>query len=352
MIIKLHRWLGWLIGIWFVLVSLSGATLLYKNDLLQWQYPQLPAYQTVENISHWGPLLNQLQQDRRYRSVRLPTQQAPWLEVTSHSGDHYYFNEQRQQVLVRSPHSDWIDWLYDFHLHLLLDDLGHDILGYLGIATLLLIFTGLIRWWPKHWHWRLWRLSWRGNGFRMARQWHSTFASLFAPLLLVSVITGTLIIYSAVTKSSLSWLLNDPVPVKPVKLANPYPVSQTDWSSMLTSAQQHWPQAQLRLFRLRAGNDDPVSFRARDKDEWHPNGRSVIMIDPSNNQILSSKLANQLGSGQQINNGIYPLHVATVGGKLFKMALLVSGVVPAVLLVSGLFYSLYRRRKQATSFNR
>lgn len=346
MIIKLHRWLGWLIGIWFVLVSLSGAVLLYKNTLLQWQYPSLAASQPVNNISHWGTLLNRLQQDPQFRSVRLPSADAPWLDVTTYSGEHHYFNQQFQSILVRSPHSDWIDWLYDFHLHLLLADLGHDILGFVGLFTFVLIVSGLIRWWPRHWHWRLWRLSWQGNWFRIARQWHSATASVFAPLLLLSVISGTLVIYSSITKSSLSWLFTDPAPPAPVKLVAPFPVGQTNWESMLTLAQQHWPQAQFRLFRLRAGANNPISFRARDKDEWHPNGRSVLILDPADGQVLRSTLSNQLGTGQELNNKLYPLHVASVGGNLFKLALFISGLIPTLLLFSGIAYSICRRKKE------
>ena len=340
---RLHRYLSWVLGIWLVLLSVSGAVLLYKNPLLRWQYPQLQHIQPVADISHWGPLLNQLQQDAQFRYVKFPATDALWLEAVTFDNQRHYYNQQHQLLLTRKVHSDWLDWLYDFHLHLLSGESGHTANGVIGLLSLLLLLSGLWQWWPRRFSRRLFHLPKPDSSLRSLRQYHSVLALLLLPLLLLTSATGAMMVFSQQTQSVLHALLPPAVPApKPVRSIAPVPLSATNWTAALQSAQQHWPTQALRLVSLRQQDSEPISFRAKAGNEWHPNGRGVLQLNPQDNSLLYAVAAAELATAERLRNSFYPLHIAAVGGTLYQLALLLTGVFSLALFVLGLLFSWHR----------
>ncbi|HEX5793104.1 MAG TPA: PepSY-associated TM helix domain-containing protein [Rheinheimera sp.] len=345
----LHRYLGWLIGIWLLLISLSGAVLLFKNDLLRWQYPQLQNLPLPSDISQWGPLLNQLQRQAEFRYVKYPDQDAHWLEAVTHSNQRHYYNASHTLLLTRAPRGDWIDWLYDFHLHLLAGKTGHTVLGVIGLICLVLLVAGIVQWWPKRFSRRLLALPKPALNARTLRQWHSLLALSFAPLLLLTTVTGSLMVFNAEFRSTLSVFSAAPQPALQLKTAGYQPLATTDWTAALRQAQAQWPDAQLRLSSMRTAADQPISFRARMAGEWHQNGRSVVQVDAQSSEVIYATPATALGNSAAIANSLYPLHTAAVGGVWYFWLLAVSGLLPLLLLLTGLLYTFVNRPGSRTS---
>jgi len=65
-----HRWLGLWLGLVLLLVCLTGSVLLFKNQLLQWLYPQLQVA-LVTDAALQGRVLDGLDQ-QQYGFARLP----------------------------------------------------------------------------------------------------------------------------------------------------------------------------------------------------------------------------------------------------------------------------------------
>ncbi|SEH64235.1 Uncharacterized iron-regulated membrane protein [Rheinheimera pacifica] len=348
---RLHRYLSWALGIWLVLLSVSGAVLLYKNPLLRWQYPQLQHIQPVANISHWGPLLNQLQQDAQFRYVKFPAADALWLEAVTFDNQRHYYNQQHQLLLTRDVHGDWLDWLYDFHLHLLSGESGHTANGVIGLLSMLLLLSGLWQWWPRRFNRRLFNLPKPDSSLRSLRQYHSVLALLLLPLLLLTSATGAMMVFSTQTQTVLHTLIPPSAPpAQPLRSIAPVPLNATNWTAALQSAQQHWPVQALRLVSLRQKDSDPISFRAKAADEWHPNGRGVLQINPSDNSVLFALPAAELALADRLRNSFYPLHLAAVGGTLYQLALLCTGVFSLVLLLLGLLFSWRRLKARSARY--
>lgn len=348
---RLHRYLSWALGIWLVLLSVSGAVLLYKNPLLRWQYPQLQQIQPVADISHWGPLLNQLQQDAQFRYVKFPATDALWLEAVTFDNQRYYYNEQHQLLLTREVHGDWLDWLYDFHLHLLSGEAGHTVNGVIGLLSLLLLLSGLWQWWPRRFSRRLFNLPKPDSSLRSLRQYHSMLALLLLPLLLLTSATGAMMVFSKQTQTVLHSLIPPSAPpAQPLRSIAPVPLNATNWTAALQSAQQHWPAQALRLVSLRQKDNDPISFRAKAADEWHPNGRGVLQINPLDNSVLFALPATELALADRLRNSFYPLHLAAVGGTLYQLALLCTGVLSLALLLLGLLFSWRRLKARSARY--
>lgn len=340
---RLHRYLGWGLGIWLTLLCLSGALLLYKNSLLRWSYPALAAVQPVTDVQQWGPLLQQLQQDADFRYVKFPDSDANWLEAVTFDNQRHYYDGQHQLLLTRQVHADWIDWVYDFHLHLLAGKTGHTINGVIGLCSVLLLMCGLWQWWPRRFSSRLFTLPKAQVSLRSLRQYHSLLALVLLPLLLLTSATGAMMVFSQQTQSVLHALLPPAPPVpKPVRSIAPVPLSATNWTAALQSAQLHWPAQALRLVSFRQKDSEPITFRAKANMEWHPNGRGVLQLNPRDNSVLYAVAAAELAPAERLRNSFYPLHIAAVGGPFYLLALLLTGVLSLALFVLGLLFSWHR----------
>lgn len=344
----LHRWAGFIFGGWLALVCLSGAILVYKNPLLTFFYPQLADVQPVAEVSHWGPLINRLQQDERFRFVRLPSDDALWLEAVTADKQHYYYDVEQTLLLVRDNYSDTIGWLYEFHLYLLAGDTGRELLGICALAGILLLITGLYRWWPVSWRGSLWTIPVWKNDLRTSRQWHTSIGSLTLPLVLLCCLTAALLIYGRSVTSALYWLLADqPVSGQEVKSDGSVPPTEGDWQRALQLASQQWHGAELRLLHFRRKPTDVFRFRAKAAHEWHPNGRSIIQIDPVSYRVIVAANEAEYSIVQRAFNLVYPLHIGSVGGETYRILLVIGGVAPVWLAVTGYIYYIQRRRRKA-----
>ena len=122
-------------------------------------------------------------------------------------------------------------------------------------------------------------------------------------------------------------------------------------AAALQSAQQHWPMQALRLVSLRRKDTDPISFRVKTTDEWHPNGRGVLQLNPLDNSVLFALPAAELALADRLRNSFYPLHLAAVGGTLYQLALLLTGVFSLALLLLGLMYSWQRIKARSARYD-
>ena len=334
-----HRWLGLTLSLWLLLMAVSGSLLLYKNDLLQIFYPQLNLAQPVETTDA-AAALDQF--DNGY--ALMPTADRPWLETVNADKTHFYYDASGNLLLEREYLGDLISWLVELHHHLALNELGKDILGILGLLSLALIGTGLIRWWPRRGSFRR-ALSVRffnpftKRGSQTLWQLHRFIgAVLFVPVTIV-LITGTAIMYAAPVKSALIFLLPF---TQSIETPVPPSMAADNWQQRLELAKQALPTAEARLLYL----EEP-RIRAKHANEWHPNGRNYIEFSETGkvSQVIDER---ETPLGNQVSNMIYPTHVAAIGGAFYLFIVLLSGLGLIVLPVSGLWFYSKRRQLKKT----
>lgn len=334
-----HRWLGLTLSLWFLLMAVSGSILLYKNEYLSWQYPQLQLAEPVTQQQAAEIL------DHHHTGYALmPTHDRPWLEIVDANKTHYYYDATGRLLLERTYLGDLTSWLVELHHSLVLDELGKDILGILGIAGLLLIVTGLVRWWPRQ-GFSLRALTVRfynplsRRGMQTLWQSHRFIGVvLFIPIF-IGLSTGTAIMYSAPVKSFL-------VTVLPFQSQNNQPhqligeLNAKNWQQRLDIARQALPTTDARLLYL-----EQPRIRLKHQNEWHPNGRNYVNFSDTG---TLSEVTNTRHTplGNQVSNTIYPLHVAAMGGWFYQLVILLSGIALILLPITGIWF--YVKRWQRT----
>lgn len=353
----IHKWLGLLLSLWLLLITVTGTILLYKNNFLEWQYPQLAgqAGATAEQAVHVLQL-DSITEVAQYSF--LPTELHPWIEVIDKSGSRLYFSQSGTLLLEREKYGDWISWFTEFHHHLLLDDLGEELQGILGLLAILVFITGLIKWWPKG------KFSKRDLGITWTRpgkkkwgqtlwQTHRTFGViLFLPMLLL-IVTGVGMIYSSAFNSGLNYLFPDKSQ-KSVDYANIILEQNNnasnlpaDWLTRIEQVAEILPEAStIMVYHQRD------KLRLRQPEEWHPNGRSYLSFYPGSSKISEVTDYRNQTVGTQLSQKIYPLHIASVGGNGYLVLVTMSGIILGWICISGCWFWYWCRRKKLTAKKR
>lgn len=332
----LHRWLGGTIGLLLAVLGVSGALLVHKDV---WVGVPGARDAQVTDTAALAATAQRLMADpeTRPRSIVFASETFG-LNRLSYQGQEGAYADQAGQVVTRWT-SQWERpevWLFDLHHHLFYGDTGEIVAGVAGLAGLGFVITGLILWWPvrNSYEFRLWpkKLS----RFPILRH-HRDWGVVLAPVLALSLITGSIMVFRPVAnlilgpgaEREVTESLKPPPPRAGVKLAD-----DLDWGAMIRQARALYPTAEVRILSLPRDGNGLVSLRLRQQEEWLPNGRTTLWFAADTGQLAHSRDALALAPRAQAYNAIYPLHAAKVGGLPYRLLMTLSG------LTLGLFGTL------------
>src|SRR5690606_8269165 len=110
---------------------------------------------------------------------------------------------------------------------------------------------------------------------------HRDVGVIASPLLLMSALTGTAMVFPAAADAVLSpWADPDKAAVAPPTGMGAVTAS-TDWRAVMTNAQAAFPDATPRRLMLPAAPGAPLTLRLKQDFEWTPNGRTYVYLDPA-----------------------------------------------------------------------
>jgi uncharacterized iron-regulated membrane protein len=345
---RLHLWVGLSVGVAYALIALSGSVLALQEPLLRLAHPSLMAH-ALPDASQRAAVLTRIAAEWPpvgLRTVDLPTAALPVWQLYFADGTRRYIDPADGHLLLtRAPGSDPLLTVRDWHTHLLAGEAGENLLGVIGWLTLGLMLSGLWLWWPDR---RKLRDSLRTYAQPPTRRWltwHRSVGALGLPLLALVTLTGTLMVYNAGARHALQAIFRDaPAPIPPTAIA---PIQQPiNWAAALAAAQRVLPGAELHRISLPSATDGRVIIRARVQGEWHTVGRSQVWLDPWRARVLAAIDATAEGTGARVSNAIYPLHAGSVGGVTGKLLVLLSGLLPPFLLVTGFLFWRSRTRRR------
>jgi uncharacterized iron-regulated membrane protein len=115
------------------------------------------------------------------------------------------------------------------------------------------------------------------------------------------------------------------------------------WAEILTALDRTLPDGETVFFYPGTAENARLMFRKRVPGEWHPNGRSYVIIDPYTAIVVQSIDARAQGVGTRVMHAVYPVHAAKVGGIGMVALAGVTGVALSWLAVGGVWAYLGRR---------
>ncbi len=358
---QVHLWLGLSLGGLFVLLGLTGSILVFYPEIDAALHPEI---QVAGGPPDW---------DRALASVRraFPDKKGGWrFEVTPNPGvipARYYDPPETKgrdfapmmvwlapdgsRVLRRDYWGDYaMTWIYDLHYRLLLGETGGTVLGYVGIALILLLISGLWAWWPRG-SWRK-ALRYKGNAApsRKLRDIHKLSGLWGLAFLLILVVTGVMLELPKESDGVLGKVFG-PVDV----LATP--VSKSDHGQQVPittanhAARVALPDARVAWIEVPGLGDGP--FRIRMQQPGDPSVRfpnSFVWVDQYDGRVLAVANTAKASRASTINNWLHSLHDGSVGGLATRILTAFAGLVPLMLFVTGwLRWRISQRRKMRSS---
>ena len=344
----IHRWTGGIVGLVLAIMGLTGSILVHEESWLMLPHagdariadPAVIGAATEKLFAAEPRAQSIIYANDRFglHQLRLPGGAGAYADQTGNLVTRWQSQWERPEL-----------WIFDLHHHLFTGDFGETIIGVTGLAAIVFVVTGAILWWRtrRTFRFRLWPKRLSRPAIVMQ---HRDLGIVVAPLLLLSAVTGTMMIFKPFAA-----LVIAPFGAPGAALAAntaPKPKSgplaaHPDWRAIVAAAHAQFPDAQIRILALPRKPGDPIAIRMKRAAEWLPNGRSTLAFDAGDGRLLAAKDALALPAGTQVFNAAYPLHAAKVGGLVWRLVMTVSGLA-LMLLGSLTVWTFWFRRPRQT----
>jgi uncharacterized iron-regulated membrane protein len=203
---QVHLWLGLSAGLVLALVGLSGAGLVFSEQMVRLETPSFfadvgpgkwtPVSKWIADAEKKYPDLAPLNFVFGPGSIPMPTGVPVLFKKTEVNG------EERHTLISVDPvkgialdridaENTWAGWLVIFHKELLADDLGITIIAICAIVGLVSAMTGAYLWWPKSGRWGMaFRFRRGARGAALLYDLHSVPAIWLLLPLVLALATG------------------------------------------------------------------------------------------------------------------------------------------------------------------
>ncbi|MFO1084871.1 MAG: PepSY-associated TM helix domain-containing protein [Reyranellaceae bacterium] len=245
----------------------------------------------------------------------------------------------------------WVRFFHDLHGHLFIaGGLGRELVGWLGVALLLLGCSGLYLWWPRPGQWKAaFMVRRKAKGIRLNRELHGAVGIWSLMLFMVVNFTGVYLAFpqqiSAVVNSV--WPGRDmraamfQARVEPIRGATPIGLGEA-----LVLAQERVPDGRFLNAFLATRPDQAVRIGLI--RPGHEEGAPIItvIVDPWRKSVVDVFDPRTMSTGESIIAWQRALHYGVGLGGTYRFLVFVSGVVIPIFAVTGFLMWWLKRRNR------
>lgn len=347
----LHKWVGAVVALWILTMSLSGVAIVFREEINAALCPSPSISVGDKQVAFETFIANVKRQYPGYRVTGFicpPSASEPTQIYASNDKD-------KNLALIADPYSGQIlgpvkehevlKFVVDLHHNLLNGKIGRAMNGVGGCFLLLLAISGVIVWWRgiKEWAGGL-RFGFAGSFRRVSWSMHSAVGAWALPFLLVWGVSGFYFGFTAFFEKS----LNVVFPVSSQKKEEAVTVSSSDAmrsvDGMVEAALARAPGREDRVERIAFPDKRRPTLRI-----WLSQSaasvaatKTQVFLDPATGKILAIAAADAAPAGDVILNWLTRLHFGDFSGIVSKSLWVVIGLMPATLAVSGLALFVHR----------
>ncbi|WP_261844561.1 PepSY-associated TM helix domain-containing protein [Aliamphritea ceti] len=352
---RLHLALASIFGIFFILLGITGSTLVYRDTFTQISAPKLDINYLDYEVHDIDRLITELEShytELKVRSIKLP----------AHPRDHYlfsirYLNDQQAQStqiyinpvsMAISPaieHRNPIEaFVYEFHSSYFMEENGTTLVGITGAGISVLVLIGFYIWMPSSGRFKQsLRVPEKSTGAVLLSWLHRTSGACFTPLLLIISLTGLMLVFRPAMILPFS---SSPV----ISQVDSKTITFTCFSSpgiddYLYSAEQLFPQADATHIKLPKRDSRLVEITLRHDDEVNSAlGLTKVYLDTNCAAPVKYRDGRALTLSEALTETIVSLHNGSFFGVTGQLIYLLTGILPLFFGLSGGILWLSRRR--------
>ncbi|MGK7295022.1 MAG: PepSY-associated TM helix domain-containing protein [Candidatus Wenzhouxiangella sp. M2_3B_020] len=347
--IRLLRWLhlygALVVAIPLALLFLSGIALVWKTDFWRWQHPELAGSPPGFSPEQHARAIETIRAgfDTPVGLIKLPQPELAAYQVWLADETEALVDPRTLEVVDR-----WAWWerptavLAEMHLHLFAGETGTAVIGWLGLALLFLLISGVIVWWPLKSLFRWRSLKPKDTSRGRMLMFHRNLGVVAAPLAFVLIAAGTGVAFFQPTRVLLNGLFGDAVqqPLVAPPQRESEAGSERPLSELMMRADRVLPEGRITFVYPDMGETGVLLVRKKMPGEAHPNGLSFIHLDRGSGRALRVIDASTAPPGDRVANWLYPLHAGkwntdSSTGRAWQVVVAINGIVLVVMLVAG-----------------
>jgi len=353
---QIHLWAGIFLSLYVVVIAVTGAVLVFEDELTSATLPSnLSPFNEGKTASitlvmrsfgtgYQGAKVSMLTTP----SAAIPAYQLRALDAQGHEFE--LAGDPATGVLYRRPYN-WVNWVHDLHLYLLLGSAyGVQVNGAGAAILLLLAVSGLFLWWPGVRNWsRGFKISLRSNWRRINFDTHYAIGIWTLAIVSWWAISGIYFAwYRQVgfvvnTVSTLRGMVSPELPPRPVATS-----SRASLEAVLSAVQQASPHGRLFGISDPSLATDTVFAQMDLRAPGDFSHRDIVTVDTATAKVLTIwHYGQNVSAGDWIMWSMHPLHFGTLWGMPFKILWFLMGLSLAVLSVTGLimYWNRYLRHR-------
>jgi len=357
---SIHRWIGLLLLIVLVPVGLSGAFLVFDQEIDALLHPSRYAATgpaTLAPSEYLSSASKALEGRAQPMAIRYPGEDGGPVIVQARGGAReggpprflsVYMDPPTGQVLdVADFRSSLVGLVHRFHENLTIPEYsGRAIVGWSGVAMLILSLSGIVLWWPRNGAF-LRGLRWRRSPTMSNNLHHIIGFWISLPLALVSL-TGIYLAFPPQARSLMAAI----APMTPQGPRGPFgmPARHTaltaDRALELARAAAPAARPAAILLPVAGGRDaaqgPPPVWRVQLRTT---SGDTTVLVDDRSGEARPQPAPL---SGDAAAQWIRWLHEGSHSGTVWRLVVLLTGLAPTLFSVTGVIMWLrYRRRRKA-----
>jgi uncharacterized iron-regulated membrane protein len=316
-----HRWLGLALAAVVCVVAASGGLLLLRDPYYRAVYPTLRTPISAAQIDARAAVLTDIESRWQHEGIQLvkfPRPELNAFQVWLRDGTEAFVDPLTGAVIDRWRWSTSAPaFLFELHAHLLVEPSGTIVNGVASLVLIFMALTGVVLWWPARQNaFRLRGIIPRGTTARELLRSHAAVGAIAALPILVFAVTGAGIVFYEPTARAMSRLFDSRAPEQPDARVAPREEPTRAWSLLLSRLDETFPDGRTVFYYPGNRDNARLLFRKQLPGEWHPNGRSYIVMDPYTTDVVQAVDARAQGAGTRAMHALYPVHAAKVGGPM------------------------------------
>jgi len=239
-----------------------------------------------------------------------------------------------------------MNFFVHFHYMLALGETGRTIVGVVALFLLFSVMTGLIVWWPSVGKfWQALSLKRHASIERFNFDLHKTVGFYSSIILLIVLISGIEMIFPVYADGLVKVFLSvTPKAEAPVSdtVSPAFPITL---DQVVALTDKRFPDGTYKWIFFPQGEQDVFRIVKKAPEEINQTRPSrTLWLDQYTGKLLQEREPAKNTRGDTLLQWLYPLHSGEAFDLTGRILIFISGLVPAVLYVTGLISWLQKRR--------
>ena len=352
-LLSLHLYAGLTAGVFLVLLSVTGSFMVFEDEIDRALNPKLTWVHPGDKRLSLAEMKSSLEAKYPGRAVVgfsiSPQNNLAWgvsLESKTSQGPlNLAINQFTGDVLgTDSDRNNFVGYIHDFHLRLMMGDIGGSIVSFAAVLLLFLSLSGVVLWWPR----KLLTVNWRGQITQINFEVHQVFGIYLSLFLMIFALTAVVIHWENEATKLASRISNSVVlPALPRPQTVPLNAVTLSPDRILSIAESTVPGAKATWILLAS---NPARVAMKYPEDRTPSGRTNVFIDAYSGSVvyrLSSR-SGPLGY-RLVKLWNREIHTGDIGGLATRVLVCIVGLTLPVMAITGPLI-WWNRRRPASGF--